>query len=318
MEHQVAQALDRAAETALVHADRMSVRPGVLLDGSLLPVVGAAGRAAGLQMRVSQVDVPTELGYQRYVPSLSVVLVGRKRSIVGDDDQEWGREHFLITPVDLPVVAGVTEVDADRGFVSIVWRLDPVVVGEVVASMSRSTAPLVEPPRLGAWTAPLADAFARLVGLLDAPEDVPVLFPLLSREVVLRLLQTDQAPRILAALDNGSVVARATALMNERLDEPWSMERLAETLHASASTMFTRFKQTTGMSPAQYLKRARLGEARRRMVVLGETAARAAAAVGYRSASHFSRDYREAYGRPPAEDAAGARQAFAAGFAAAG
>ncbi|PYY35013.1 hypothetical protein DEJ32_14395 [Curtobacterium sp. MCPF17_046] len=29
-------------------------------------------------------------------------------------------------------------------------------------------------------------------------------------------------------------------------------------------------------------------------------------------ASHLSRDYREAYGRPPAEDATGARKAFAA------
>jgi AraC-like DNA-binding protein len=312
MDPEVTAALDRAARTALVHADRVSaVPPGAWPDGGQLPVSGASGRAAALQMRVSQVDAPTDLGYLRYVPSLSVVLLGRKRSIVGDDDQEWGREHFLITPVDLPVVAGVTAVE-QGGFVSVVWRLDPVVVGEVVASMSRSAAPLVEPPRLGTWTPALADAFARLIGLLDTPEDVPVLFPLVSREVVLRLLQTEQAPRILAALDNESVVARATALLNDRLDEPWSMDRLAGTLLTSASTLFTRFKQATGMSPAQYLKRARLGEARRRMVVLGETAARAAAAVGYRSASHFSRDYREAYGRPPAEDAAGAREGFAA------
>ncbi|WP_258374745.1 hypothetical protein [Curtobacterium sp. MCPF17_001] len=43
------------------------------------------------------------------------------------------------------------------------------------------------------------------------------------------------------------------------------------------------------------------------MVVLGETAARAAVAVGYRSASHFSRDYREAYGRPRTPRARGRR-----------
>lgn len=312
MDEQVAGALDRAATVALVHAERVPPVPrGAWADGGLLPVTGATGRAAALQMRVSHVSAPTELGYQRYVPSLSVVLVGRKRSVVGDDDQEWGREHFLITPVDLPVVAGVTAVEEGRGFVSVVWRLDPVVVGDVVASMSRSNVPVVDVPRLGTWTAPLADAFSRLVGLLATPEDVPVLFPLVSREVVLRLLQTEQAPRILAALDNDSVVARATVLLNGRLDEPWSMDGLAAALTTSASTLFTRFKQATGMSPAQYLKRARLGEARRRMVVLGETAARAATAVGYRSASHFSRDYREAYGRPPAEDAAWAREAFA-------
>ncbi len=160
-------------------------------------------------------------------------------------------------------------------------------------------------PRLGSWTEPLADAFARLIGLLDAPEDVPVLFPLVSREIVLRLLQTEQAPRITAALDGTgpSVVAGATALLTGRMAEGWSMERLARELRVSESTLFARFKEATGMTPAQYLKRTRLGEARRRMVVHGDTAARAAAAVGFRSASHFSRDYREAYGRPPAADA---------------
>jgi AraC-like DNA-binding protein len=81
------------------------------------------------------------------------------------------------------------------------------------------------------------------------------------------------------------------------------MERLARELRVSESTLFARFKEATGMTPAQYLKRTRLGEARRRMVGHGDTAAQAAATVGFRSASHFSRDYREAYGRPPAADA---------------
>lgn len=135
-----------------------------------------------------------------------------------------------------------------------------------------------------------------------------MLFPLVSREIVLRLLQTEQAPRITAALDGTgpSVVAGATALLTGRMAEAWSMERLARELRVSESTLFARFKEATGMTPAQYLKRTRLGEARRRMVVHGDTAARAAA-VGFRSASHFSRDYREAYGRPPAADAVVAR-----------
>lgn len=273
---------------------------------------------------MSKVYEPTGLFDRRYEPSMSVVLRGRKRSIVGDDDQVWGRERFIITPVDLPVVAGVVDAAGEDGFVAVVWKLDPAVVGEVVASMTVPAAAAVAPgsspsgavsslPRLGSWTAPLADAFARLVGLLDAPEDIPVLFPLVSREIVLRLLQTEQAPRITAALDGTgpSVVAGATALLTGRMAEGWSMERLARELRVSESTLFARFKEATGMTPAQYLKRTRLGEARRRMVVHGDTAARAAAAVGFRSASHFSRDYREAYGRPPAADAVVARAQLA-------
>jgi transcriptional regulator GlxA family with amidase domain len=66
-------------------------------------------------------------------------------------------------------------------------------------------------------------------------------------------------------------------------------------------------RSPTSMTPMQYLKRVRLGEARHRMVVLGEAAAQAATAVGYRSASHFSRDYRRLYGRTPAADAVATR-----------
>lgn len=302
MDDRIAQHLDRAAAIASAHAAVAGTD-----RSDAVARTGSAHHAETLGLTVSQVHEPTGLFDRRYEPSLSVVLRGQKRSIVGDDDQVWGRERFLITPVDLPVVAGVVDATGHDGFIAVVWRLDPVVVGEVVASMSvpvsgGGPAPL---PRLGSWTAPLADAFARLLALLDAPEDIPVLFPLVSREIVLRLLQTEQAPRITAALDGTgpSVVAGATALLTGRMAEAWSMDRLARELRVSESTLFARFKEATGMTPAQYLKRTRLGEARRRMVVHGDTAARAAAAVGFRSASHFSRDYREAYGRPPAADA---------------
>jgi AraC-like DNA-binding protein len=285
-----ARSLDRAADAALRH-------------------VRNPARAQALGLGLSHVEAVTELGYQRYPPSLSVVLAGRKRSIVGDDDQVWGRERFIITPVDLPVVAGVVETDPRRGFLAARWELAPALVGEVAAAMPRSGRPSGGMDRLGTWTPALADAFARLVSLLDEPEHIPVLGPLTAREIVLRLLQTDQAPRVLAAVDAGDpVVPRAVSLLTDRMAEPWSMPLLADALRTSGPTLFRRFKEATAMTPMQYLKRLRLGEARHRMVVLGESAAQAAAAVGYRSAAHFSRDYRHLYGASPAADGARLRE----------
>lgn len=275
------------------------------------------GRAARLGLSVSHVLAPTELGYQRYTPSLSVVLAGRKRSIIGTDDQTWGRERFIITPVDLPVIAGVVETDANDDFVSVVWQLDPHLVTEIGAKMSRPPLAGTPPARLGTWTPPLADAFARLIGLLEAPEDIPVLAPLVAREVVLRLLQTDQAGRILATAGRreGDVVRDATTLLTGRMDDSWTVSALAAAVRTSESTLFARFRQVTGMTPLEYLRRLRLGEAQHRMIVLGDTASQAAAAVGYRSASHFSRDYRALYGAPPAADARQTRQRLLAGSA---
>lgn len=292
---ETSRALDRTAEVVRRHA-------------------GRAQPSARLGLRLSHVEGPTPLGYQRYSPSLSLVLAGRKRSIIGDDDQVWGREHFLITPVELPVVAGVVETAPGWGFVSLVWRLDPVVVGDVAATMARPPAgPRTQAARLGTWTPELADAVSRYVRLLDAPQEIPVLENAFAREVVLRLLQTDQAPRILAALGSpeGRLVRDAVRLLTERMAEPWTMTTLASAVHAGESTLFGRFKQVTGMSPLMFLKRTRLGEARRRMVLLDESAAEAGARVGYRSASHFSRDYRREFGSPPAADAARARAELA-------
>ncbi|SFF03433.1 AraC-type DNA-binding protein [Actinacidiphila alni] len=288
--------------------------------------------AARLGLRLSHVTAPTGLAYQRYTPSLSIVAAGRKRSLVGDDDRVWGRDGFLITPVDLPVVAGVVEADEPRGFLSARWELSPIVIAEVAAAMAvpgggvrTGSGPEgsgngregsgggregsgTGRELLGTWTAPLADAFARLVALLDEPEQIAVLGPLVTREVVVRLLQTDQAPRVLAAVaDSDAVVPRAVGLMASRMAEPWTVEALAAAVRTSQPTLFRRFKDVTTMTPMQYLKRLRLGEARHRMVVLGEAAAQAATAVGYRSASHFSRDYRHVYGRTPAADAASVR-----------
>ncbi|MGQ4512454.1 AraC family transcriptional regulator N-terminal domain-containing protein [Streptomyces sp. DW26H14] len=275
---------------------------------------GDRERADRLGLRLSRVTTATEPAFQRYPPSFSAVVAGRKRSIVGDDDQIWGPDRFIITPVDLPVVSAVVEAGEPDGFLSVRWRLDPVVVAEVAAAMPGSGASPAALERLGTWTPGLADAFARLVSLLDEPEHIDVLGPLVSREVVLRLLRTDQAPRVLAvAEDRDAVVPRAVSLLTDRMAEPWTVGSLASAVRTSEPTLFRRFKNATSMTPMQYLKRLRLGEARQRMTVLGEPAARAATAVGYRSASHFSRDYRSLYGRTPAADAARVRRRLALG-----
>ena len=247
--------------------------------------------------------------FVRYPPCLSLVLTGRKRS--GDDDsaeQDWGSDRFLITPVDLPMIARVVEVGEEGDFLSVNWQLDPAVVVEVAAQLPRIPRG-AEPERLGTMTPELVDAIERLLALLDAPEEAAVLAPLISREIVLRLLQSDQAPRLLAAAEQAQadVVRAAIAHLDAALAEPWTVDSIAAAVGTSTATLRRRFRDLTGLSPMHYLKRLRLGEARRRMIVDGDSAAQASARVGYVSASHFSRDYRAAYGRPPAADSAALR-----------
>lgn len=268
--------------------------------------VASPHRAEPLGLRLARAEAPTPTVYVRYPPCLSIVLSGRKRSVDDDSaEQEWGRDHFLITPVDLPLMARVVELGDQGDFLSVNRHLDPAVVAEVASQMPRPRHEAA-PGRLGAMTPALADAVDRLLGLLDAPEEAAVLAPLLSREIVLRLLQTDQAARLLHAAHHADadVVGAAVRRLDAALAHPWTAEGLAASVGASEATLRRRFRELTGLSPMSYLKRLRLGDARRRMLVAGETASRASAGVGYLSPSHFSRDYRAAYGRSPAADTA--------------
>ena len=267
--------------------------------------MGNTARADRLGLQLNVVAGLTPLVYTRYPPSLSFVLSGRKRSVVGDHDQTWGTESFLITPVDLPVIARVVETGASGDFVSANWRLDPVLVAELAGRVPRSPASNAG-ERLGAMNDHIAGSIDRLFALLDAPEEIPALLPLVSRELVFRLLQTDQGRRLLAVAEStrADVVADTIATLSMRLAEPWTLDRIAAEAGVSPATLARRFRQVTEMTPMQYLKRLRLGEARRRILVLGETVSFASTAVGYASAAHFSRDYRAAYEVTAASDAA--------------
>ncbi|MBW8894541.1 MAG: helix-turn-helix transcriptional regulator, partial [Burkholderiales bacterium] len=75
-----------------------------------------------------------------------------------------------------------------------------------------------------------------------------------------------------------------------------------EMAHMSPSTLHSRFKQLTALSPLQFQKTLRLQQARRLMLGDGLDAANAAHRVGYESPSQFSREYRRLFGAPPRED----------------
>ena len=76
----------------------------------------------------------------------------------------------------------------------------------------------------------------------------------------------------------------------------------------SSSVFHHHFKLVTASSPLQYIKRIRLDRAKALMTLDGYNAGTAARAVGYESASQFSREYRQLFGSPPSQDIARLRE----------
>ena len=77
------------------------------------------------------------------------------------------------------------------------------------------------------------------------------------------------------------------------------MEALARQASMSPSTFHQHFKQVAQASPLQYLKRLRLIKAQQLLVQEASNVNQAAEAVGYRSVSQFSRDYKRCFGTAP-------------------
>ena len=159
----------------------------------------------------------------------------------------------------------------------------------------------------------LLDAVVRLVRLLDSPaEEARFLRPLVTREIVFRLLKGEQSGRLrqIAVLGgHAHRIAGALERLREDFDRPLRIEDVARESGMSVSGFHHHFKAVTAMSPLQFQKRVRLQEARRLMLGENLDAASAGHRVGYGDASHFTREYKRLFGAPPVRDVERLREA---------
>lgn len=241
-------------------------------------------------------------------PCLCVVAQGSKEVHLGEAPYPYNPFHYLLITAPLPLVGHVLEASVERPYLSLRLVLDATLVSSVMVEAGHGA------PRRGADVraidvsplgAPLLDAVVRLVRLLDAPSEAPVLAPLFTREIIYRLLTSEQGARLrhVAVLGGHSHrIARAVQHLQEDFDQSVRIEELAEELGMSTSAFHHHFKSVTGMSPLQFQKQLQLQEARRLMLSKDLDAATAGYRVGYNDASHFSREYKRLFGQPPMRD----------------
>jgi AraC-like DNA-binding protein len=244
-----------------------------------------------------------------YEPSLVIVAQGSKEVLLAGETYRYDPAQSLLVSVDLPVSARVVEAAPDRPCLVVRVALDPAVVGELLADSL--TGPPPGPPGRGLGVSPvdppLLDAVGRFVALLDSPQDVAALAPLVFREITYRVLTGPQGARLRQIASAGAPaqrIARAIHWLKEHFADPLRIEALARQVRMSPSAFHLHFKGVTGMSPLQYQKRMRLQEARRLMLGEGLDAAEAAYRVGYESPSQYGREYRRMFGAPPRRDVA--------------
>ncbi|MFD4700286.1 AraC family transcriptional regulator [Streptomyces niveus] len=247
-------------------------------------------------------------------PLLVVMAQGGKRLMLGDEVYEYRAGQCLVVTADLPVTGHFLDASRDHpslamGLVLRPGAIAPLLLEGGVPRRTRRTGRAAVPPSIATGDASpeLLDAVTRLVRLLDHPADVPVLAPLIEREILWRLLSGphgDMIRQIGLPDSNLTHINRAAQWIRDNYAEPLRVEDLARLVGMSTSAFHRHFRTITATSPLQFQKRIRLQEARTLLLAHPHDVAGAGHLVGYDSQSQFTREYRRLFGAPPGRDAA--------------
>ncbi|KAK0332578.1 hypothetical protein LTR94_024274 [Friedmanniomyces endolithicus] len=260
-------------------------------------------------VKLIRASLPTTPMPVIYEPTICFVAQGRKRAVLGHTVYIYDPAHFLIATVGMPVMGSVIEASPSAPYLCLQLDLDVKRMNEIAVRrpMASASQPGVCGLTLNATTPGLIDAACRLVGLLDTPDDIEALSPLIEQEIFYRLLTgaSSEIVRQMCLSDSRlNQITRAILWLRSNFRQTCRIDQAAEVAGMSRSTFHLHFRAITAMSPIEFRTQLRLQEARRLMVSDALDAASAGFTVGYESPSHFSRDYARVFGMPPAADAA--------------
>ncbi|WP_193608274.1 AraC family transcriptional regulator N-terminal domain-containing protein [Nocardioides lijunqiniae] len=261
-------------------------------------------------VRVAKVVDPTEPTPSIAEPIIAFSFQGAKRIALGDRVYDQLPGTFMTVAVDLPITGHYTEASRREPYLGFAMELRPPAIAELLVGAAAGLRATKTPPAPGisisTASEELVDAIARLLALVDRPDDAPVLAPLIEREILWRVLTGPAGPTVRQiGLRDSSLtsIGRAIRHLRSHAFEPIQVEELAALSSMGVSSFHKQFRTVTAMSPIQYQKRIRLQEARLRLFHNPADIAGVGHAVGYGSASQFSREYRREFGVPPSIDA---------------
>jgi AraC-like DNA-binding protein len=242
-------------------------------------------------------------------PILAILIQGKKEALLGEEIYRYGASQYLVVSVDLPLRGFVVEATVDKPYLGFKLNLDPRQLCDIITRQSSPSVSKQESSVRGLFVsnadAPLLDCALRLTKLLDTPQDIPMLAPMIIQEIYYRLLMGEQGEAVRQIATSGSNmqrIAEVLKLIKTDFAQPMRVEDLAAQASMSPSSFYHHFKEVTSMSPLQYQKQLRLLEARRLMLAGNSDATNAAYQVGYESPSQFSREYSRMFGAPPIKD----------------
>ncbi len=228
--------------------------------------------------------------------------------LLGGEVLNYDSGRYLISTVDVPIASRVSEASDEKPYLIFRLNLDTSIVASMLMESgieTKKSDASVKAMDVSSIDAEMLDAVVRLARLLETPNEMKILAPLIIKEIIYRLLKGEQGARLshlLASTGDTKRISEAVRQLRENIDQPLVIENMARELGMSVSGFHHHFKSVTAMSPLQFQKQIRLQEARRLMLGEDLDAANAGFRVGYEDPSYFSRDYKKLFGAPPQRD----------------
>jgi AraC-like DNA-binding protein len=279
----------------------------------LITIANQHGRSDGLpsahaRLIVRSVSAPTAPASALFEPKFYLLLQGSKRMTIAGSTFACEAGTCAVASVGLPFVSEVVEASVMKPYLSVELKLDAGILASLLLDIGK---PAVTEKQSGALSMGRADesiveSLGRLLGLLDAPSEIPVLSAQFERELYYRLLSGPLGTRLRQIGQHNArfgQIKRAAEWIGANANQPMSVEWLAEHVGMSLTSFHRHFKAVTACSPLAYQRQLRLLDARRRLASGISNVTETAFASGYLSASQFSREYKKAFGAPPIEDA---------------
>lgn len=238
---------------------------------------------------------------------LCVVAQGAKRILVNDEWHWYDPSTYFLLSLDLPLIGQIATATPEMPCLCLSLDLDLAEISALIlqAGLQAPSDAFPHQRFVHPLDTSLLDALIRLVCLLKHPEQIPILAPLLRREILYKLLLSERSGLLHRMTAENSQVGRIVAgiaWLRKNATRTIRVDELARELHMSPSLLYASFKAATNMSPVQFQKQLRLQEARRILLSEATDAVTAGQRVGYESPSQFSREYRRLFGLPPLQD----------------
>ncbi|SFE64321.1 AraC-type DNA-binding protein [Bacillus sp. OV194] len=285
---------------------RQRIELSKLIDGHLSQ--NGTHMTAVPSLFFSRYSNETGPNYGVYKPSLCIVVQGMKEVLLSQERFQYGPADYLVASVTLPITGQVTQASSEQPYLALKIEFTPGQILEVLRDTQIEADKKVNAKR-GMYVSKiepsLLDAVLRLTRLLENPKDIPVLAPLVMKEIIYRVLQGKHGGILKQMAIEGSSTNQISDVIEhimKNFEKSFKIEELAEIGNMSVSSLHRHFKEVTAMSPIQFQKQLRLQEARSLLLSVLPDAADAAFRVGYESPSQFSREYSRMFGFPPKED----------------